>query len=92
MIAYQCISILSKHGAVVVRHDFHFPDRWKYSSSAAFTANVTLPYGVVRVQEHAAWSACYDYPRFRQRVFPRLQDRETRRRFPEVSKAFVNFL
>ena len=60
MIAYQCISILSKHGAVVVRHDFHFPDRWKYSSSAAFTANVTLPDGVVRVQEHAAWSAFND--------------------------------
>ena len=69
------MSITAKHGGVRVgvRHDLQFPQPWKCSSAVASVANVALPDGAVRVQEHAAWSALYVSPCFRECVFPRLE-------------------
>ena len=77
---------VTKHVDVGACHDLQFSRPWKCSSAVSSAANITLLDGALRVQEHAAWSAFNDSSCLRKRVFPRLQDGETFRRFPKVSE------
>ena len=76
---------LTRHAAGFF-HDLQFSQHWKCSVAVSSAPNVTLPDGALRVQEHAAWSAIYNSPCARKRVFPRHQGGETNGRFRKVSK------
>ena len=67
---------IAQHG-VGAWHDLRFSQFWKCSSAVASAANVTLPDGAVRVQEHAAGSAINFSPCVRECFLPRLQGGKT---------------